>query len=139
MIEKKDGSGVAGRSLWNVFEDICDCGGRQSGTDGEAKARALLKKLGAEATGVECRSMSVPYLGWRAEQAKLYGSDGSSLLCHPLIRSTATSPSGVEAELVDHGRGTPVELYADAAEIYGRIVIVRHELMFWAGTIKRIL
>ena len=36
------------------------------------------------------------------------------------------------AEVVDLGRGTPEEFEAHAADIKGRIVLVRHELMFAA-------
>src|SRR3981081_47820 len=41
------------------------------------------------------------------------------------------------AEVVDLGRGTPEEFAAHWAEIAGRFVLVRHELMFAAGTIHR--
>jgi aminopeptidase YwaD len=41
------------------------------------------------------------------------------------------------AEVVDLGRGTPEEFAAQRAEIAGRFVLVRHELMFAAGTIHR--
>ncbi len=39
--------------------------------------------------------------------------------------------------MIDLGRGTPEEFEAHAADIKGRIVLVRHELMFAAGTIHR--
>ena len=39
--------------------------------------------------------------------------------------------------MIDLGRGTPEEFDAHAADIKGRIVLVRHELMFAAGTIHR--
>jgi len=39
--------------------------------------------------------------------------------------------------VVDLGRGTPDEFAEHAADIKGRIVLVRHELMFAAGTIHR--
>ena len=53
------------------------------------------------------------------------------------MRSIATPPDGLTAEVIDLGRGTPEEFEAHAAEIKGRIVLVRHELMFAAGTIHR--
>jgi Iap family predicted aminopeptidase len=53
------------------------------------------------------------------------------------VRSVATPPGGLTAEVVDLGRGTPEEFAAHAADIKGRIVLVRHELMFVAGTIHR--
>ena len=39
--------------------------------------------------------------------------------------------------MIDLGRGTPEEFESHAADIKGRIVLVRHELMFAAGTIHR--
>ena len=39
--------------------------------------------------------------------------------------------------MIDLGRGTPEEFAEHAGEIKGRIVLVRHELMFAAGTIHR--
>jgi aminopeptidase YwaD len=49
--------------LWNEFEAICDCGGRQSGTLSERKATELLTKLGQEASGVIPQVEDVPYGG----------------------------------------------------------------------------
>jgi len=63
--------------------------------------------------------------------------DGSRAACHPLVRSFATPSEGLTAEVVDLGRGTPEEFAAHWAEIAGRFVLVRHELMFAAGTIHR--
>jgi aminopeptidase YwaD len=54
-----------------------------------------------------------------------------------LLRSIGTPPGGLTAEVVDLGRGTPEEFEAHRADIAGRIVLVRHELMFSAGTIHR--
>ena len=119
------------------FEAICDCGGRLSGTASERRAVALLKRLGAAAAGVDARAESVSYGGWRATDAELTGPDGRRHPMHPLVRSAATPARGVEAEVLDLGRGTPEEFDAHAHEIPGRIVLVRHELMFAPGTIHR--
>ena len=53
------------------------------------------------------------------------------------MRTIATPPDGLTAEVIDLGRGTPEEFDSHAADIKGRIVLVRHELMFAAGTIHR--
>ena len=53
------------------------------------------------------------------------------------MRSIATPPGGLTAEVVDLGRGTPEEFAAHANDLKGRIALVRHELMFAAGTIHR--
>ena len=62
---------------------------------------------------------------------------GHPLDCHPLIRSAPTGPHGLDAEVIDLGRGTPEEFAAHRGEIAGRITLVRHELMFAPGTIHR--
>lgn len=119
------------------LDRICDCGGRLSGSESEKSATALLRRLGQEAAGVAGRVEPVPFLGWRCLAAELTDADGNAHGCHPLVRSVATSPGGVEAEILDLGRGTPEEFEAHRSEIAGRIVLVRHELMFSAGTIHR--
>ena len=83
------------------------------------------------------RSIPVPYGGWSAVKTELRLPDGSAAPCHPLVRTVATPPGGLSAEVIDLGRGTPGEFEAHASEIPGRIVLVRHELMFAAGTIHR--
>jgi aminopeptidase YwaD len=62
---------------------------------------------------------------------------GATAPCQPLVRSVATPAAGIAAEVIDLGRGTPEEFEAHRDEIRGRIVMVRHELMFAAGTIHR--
>jgi Zn-dependent M28 family amino/carboxypeptidase len=94
-------------------------------------------EMGEAATGVACQLLDVPYQGWKTTRCELRLADGTLVPCHPLVRSGATGPEGLAAEVVDLGRGTPEEFTAHAAEIPGRIVLVRHELMFAAGTIHR--
>jgi aminopeptidase YwaD len=123
--------------LWSDFNLICDFGGRLAGSDSEHSACHGLMEMGEAATGVECQVLDVPYQSWKAERCELRLSDGTLVPSHPLVRSGATAPEGLAAEVVDLGRGTPEEFAAHAAEIPGRIVLVRHELMFAAGTIHR--
>jgi aminopeptidase YwaD len=123
--------------LWRDFEALCDFGGRLSGSESERKALAFLRERGAEASRVPCRALPVPYQGWRARHARLDFADGSAAPCHPLVRSVATPSGGFTAEVVDLGRGTPEEFEAHREELAGRIALVRHELMFVAGTIHR--
>ena len=124
--------------LWRDFNDICDCGGRLSGTEGEKRAFALLReRVRAASPANSGRSIPVPYGGWRAKSATLKLADGSFAACHPLVRTIATDANGFTAEVIDIGRGTPDEFEAHKTEIKGRIVLVRHELMFAAGTIHR--
>ena len=126
---------AADRGLWRDFNDICDCGGRLAGTDSEKKAFALLRERVRAASPANAgRSIPVPYGGWRAKRATLRLGDGTAAACHPLVRTIATAREGLTAEVVDLGRGTPEEFQSHAADIKGRIVLVRHELMFAAGT-----
>lgn len=124
------------RALHENFDALCDLGGRLSGTESERRAMRLVAELGAEASGVTGVSIPVQYGGWSAESATLEVG-GHALPCHPLVRSVGTRRDGVVAEVVDLGRGTPDEFAAHAADLPGRIALVRHELMFAAGTIHR--
>ena len=129
---------AADEALWRDFNDICDCGGRLSGTESEKKAFALLReRVRAASPANSGRSIPVPYNGWRAKSATLELPGGTFAPCHPLVRTIATPKAGLTAEVIDLGRGTPEEFEAHEAEIAGRIVLVRHELMFAAGTIHR--
>jgi aminopeptidase YwaD len=123
--------------LWADFNRICDFGGRLAGSESEHSARHGLMEMGEAATGVACQLLDVSYQGWRAKRCELRLADGTLVPSHPLVRSGATGPEGLAVEVVDLGRGTPEEFAAHAAEIPGRIVLVRHELMFAAGTIHR--
>ena len=102
-------------ALWSDFNSICDCGGRLSGTKSEKLALALVKELATEATGVTPRSIPVPYGGWSAVKAELRLPDGSAALCHPLVRTVATSSGGLSAEVIDLGRA----LLGDLADMTG--------------------
>ena len=124
------------QALHEDFEALCDTGGRLAGTESERRAMRLVTEFGAVASGVPCVSLPVHYGGWCARNATLE-VEGRALACHPLLRSVGTPPGGLVAEVVDLGRGTPEEFAAHAADLQGRIALVRHELMFSAGTIHR--
>ncbi|MBQ2262842.1 MAG: M28 family peptidase [Loktanella sp.] len=123
--------------LWDDFVAICDCGGRQSGTLSEQKATDLLTKLGREASGVLPVIEDVPYGGWEAVYGSISLPNGETVDINPLLRTVATRTDGLTAEVIDLGRGTMEEFAAHHHEIAGRIVMVRHELMFNPGTIHR--
>ena len=128
---------AADRQLWPDFLAICDCGGRLAGTESERRAFALVESRAQAATGTNGRSIPVAYGGWATKKASLLLPGGVMAACHPLVRSVATPPGGLTAEVVDLGRGTPEEFEAHTGDIRGRIALVRHELMFVAGTIHR--
>jgi hypothetical protein len=128
---------AADRALPEEFAAICDFGGRLAGTESEHQAMEYVARRGALASGVPCTTVPVNYGGWRARKAELHLVDGTPVPCHALVRSMPTSVEGLTAEVIDLGRGTPEEFESHRKEIAGRIVLVRHELMFVAGTIHR--
>lgn len=128
---------AADPTMLEELRTICDFGGRLAGTESERQAMAYVAARGSLASGVPCTTLPVSYGGWRALKAELRLSDGTLASCHPLVRSMPTPPEGLTAEVIDLGRGTPEEFEAHRQEIPGRMVLVRHELMFVAGTIHR--
>src|SRR5581483_1069465 len=131
-------SRIAGdRALFRDFAALCAFGGRLAGTTSERLALDDVAVRGSEATGVQCQALPVAYSGWRGLRAELTLPDGTPADCHPLVRSVGTTQGGLSAEVIDLGRGTPEEFEAHRCDIAGRIVLVRHELMFVAGTIHR--
>lgn len=127
---------AASAPLWSDFIALCDCGGRQAGTDSEARAIALLRaRLDAIAPGA--RVERVPYAAWRLHEAALTLIDGTPLTCNPLLGSQSTPQQGLTLEICDVGRGTPGEFERNADRIRGRCVIVRHEYPFRRETIHR--
>jgi aminopeptidase YwaD len=128
---------AADRTTSEEFAAICDFGGRLAGTESERAAMTYVAARGGLASGVPCTAIPVSYGGWRGVKAELHLSDGTLAPCHPLVRSMPTEPRGLTAEVIDLGRGTPEEFEAHRKDIAGRIALVRHELMFAAGTIHR--
>lgn len=116
---------------------LCDFGGRQSGTPSEAAARDWLAKAGAEALDAPCRPHSMAYDGWRAVRSELHVDGRGTMPCHPLLRSEATPAGGIEAEVVDLGRGLKADFDAVGDDLQGRIAMVAHEVMFSTDTFHR--
>jgi aminopeptidase YwaD len=129
----------ASTSLLRDLGAICDAGGRFAGTESEAKAREYLKRRLAEIGGRAPFAHEVDYLGWTRGPAKLERLDGTpkSFECASLVRSPKTGAAGLTAELLDLGRGAEADFDAHAADIAGKIVMVRHEYMFSPETIHR--
>jgi hypothetical protein len=72
-------------------------------------AAQLRERVRAAAPANAGRSIPVRYGGWRARRARLTLGDGTVVPCHPLVRTIATAPGGLGAEVIDLGRGTPEE------------------------------
>ena len=126
-------------ALMRDFHAICDFGGRFAGTDSEAAACDWLAARLAQVSGAAPRRVPVSYLGWTRSEAGLERLDGpgGAYDCISLVRSPATPAGGLEADLIDIGRGTEADFDAAGAAIDGNIVLVRHEYMFAAGTVHR--
>ena len=79
------------------------------------------------------------YRGWSRGEAVLERLDGSggTYECISLVRSPPTSADGLEADLIDVGRGTEADFDAAGTAVDGNVVLVRHEYMFAAGTVHR--
>jgi Iap family predicted aminopeptidase len=121
------------------FEAICETGGRFAGTDSERTAVALLKRRLAAAAGSPVTVVPLAHDGWRrtAQRLEVLDPPRGDLPCHALVWSPSTPPGGLVAEVVDLGRGTPDDIDRRRDELRGRIALVRHEYMFWPGTVHR--
>lgn len=126
-------------ALGSDFKTLCSYGGRFAGSESEAKARDFLKARLAQATGQHVNIHRVPYNAWSREswELKLLTPNSLTLDSHPLVRSPSTPPGGIEAEVVDLGRGTQEDFEAHQQEIPGCFVLVRHEYMFSTTHIHR--
>jgi len=130
---------AASQILWSDLSKLCSFGGRFAGTESERKARAFLKKRLAWVTQGAINVHEVDYSGWSRETCRLTRMTPGplALQVHSLVRSASTPPGGIEAEVIDLGRGTLGDFEANKAEIFGRFVLVRHEYMFTTGHIHR--
>ena len=126
-------------ALMSNFHAICDFGGRFAGSDGEAAACDWLEARLEQVSGVAPVRWSVDYAGWSRRDAVLERLDGPGGThdCVSLVQSPPTSIAGLEADLIDLGRGTEADFDAAGGAIAGNIVLVRHEYMFAAGTVHR--
>ncbi len=118
---------------------LCSFGGRFAGSTSELQAREFLKQRLAAITHSPITIHQVPYNGWARESwnLKLLTPKSRTLHSHPLVRSPSTPPNGIEAEVIDLGRGTLEDFDAHRQEIPGRFVLVRHEYMFSTTHIHR--
>ena len=126
-------------ALMNDFRALCEFGGRFAGTGSEAAACDWLAARLEQLSGAAPHRATVDYLGWSRGEAVLERVDGrgGAYDCISLVRSPATPEDGVEANLVDVGRGTESDFDTAGGAVDGNIVLVRHEYMFAAGTVHR--
>jgi len=131
---------AADAELWSDFATLCALGGRVAGSESERRSVGWLRDHLGAMPGAAIRDHRFPYRGWTAESCRLERLDPEGpvpLVANPLIRSVATAPLGLEAEVFDIGRGTLEGFDTHAREIKGRCVLVRHEYMFADGHLHR--
>jgi len=118
---------------------LCSFGGRFAGSESEARARDFLKQRLSEITPDAVGIHQIPYSGWSREawDLKLLTPNSLALHAHTLVRSPSTPVNGIEAEVVDLGRGTLADFEAHKEEIPDRFVLVGHEYMFSTTHIHR--
>lgn len=124
--------------LMGDLSALCDFGGRLAGTPGEQQALDWAsRRLGSIRCG-RVRSDAVRYAGWRSGSARLtVPATGATLACKALLGSQSTPAGGLEAEVVDLGRGTREDFDREGRALAGRIALVRHEYPFAIETIHR--
>ncbi len=121
------------------LDALCACGGRLWSSPSEHRARDFLRKRLAEIPGVRLSEHRFTYDGWERLRSALTLLDGDPRprACHSLLWSPDTPQGGLEAEIVDIGRGTLADFESTEARLRGRIALVRHEYPFAAGTVHR--
>jgi aminopeptidase YwaD len=122
------------------FNALTEMGGRLVGSASEAAARDWLEFRLWRIPGARLAKHTFPFLSWGSagSSIELVGRGGGEKLpCHALYWAADTPPGGIEAELVDAGRGTDDEFRALAHQIRGNIVVVRHEYPFSSRSIHR--
>ena len=128
------------RDLTADIDAICDCGGRFAGTPSELQAREWARGRLGEAAGQAVGSHAFAFQGWERGPSvvELLGPASSSILpSTSLVLSPATPPGGIDAEIVDLGRGTAEDFAALRALIPGRAALVRHEFPFSTTHVHR--
>src|SRR5690606_29923133 len=106
------------------------------GSPSEATACVLLRQRLREIAGLVHGEHRFNYHAWSSRETELFVG-GLETRAHALYWSGETSPEGLEAEVVDLGRGTETEFHAKANRLHGAIALVRHEYPFCDDTIHR--
>ena len=121
------------------FDRLTACGGRLVGSESEAAARRLLQERVNAVAGARIGGHVFDYEAWANQTCSLDMLEPRrrDLRCHPLVRSGDTPATGIEAEVIDVGRGTQAEFDVAGDAIQGRIALVRHEYPFAVGSIHR--
>jgi aminopeptidase YwaD len=119
------------------FNDICDCGGRFAGTEGERRARELLHKRLTEITASPSRSVAFEHQGWRRKSSRLRVLGEPSIELDSTALVLSPGAENLVLDLVDLGRGALEDFEARWDELRGRAVLVRHEFPFSVSHVHR--
>src|SRR5205085_514558 len=99
-------------TLFADLAAIVDCGGRFGGSESELRAKRWLIERMRKIPSVVIREHIFQFEGWRRHNAKLRilsTPQQQQLACHSLVYSPDTPDQGIEAEVIDVGRGTPAD------------------------------
>jgi hypothetical protein len=118
---------------------LADCGGRLAGSNSELLSRQWLVERLGKITSIVVHEQEFQYQGWRRQiaQLRLLTAPQRELSCHSLLLSPDTPIEGLEAEVVDVGRGTMADFDSVKAVLNGRIALVQHEYPFSMTSIHR--
>lgn len=118
-----------------IFDALTATGGRLVGSRSEAEACALLRDQMRRVYRARHDEHVFEYSAWESSECSLQIVGGPALRCHPLIWSAQAD--GLEAEIVDLGRGTEGDFREAGSRLAGRIALVEHEYPFSSQTIHR--
>jgi Zn-dependent M28 family amino/carboxypeptidase len=114
------GNGKSYETLW----ELCHLGTRFPGTPGESPAREFVVSE-LKGRGFAVAEEPFEHLGWKRGPTVVEVLDPlrQEFDAFALAGCPATPDSGIEAELVDVGDGSPVEFEALRSEIEGKVVL----------------
>jgi aminopeptidase YwaD len=133
---------AASPRLLEDFNALTATGGRLVGSRSEAAAREWLQTRLLKIRDTRFVAHPFDYRGWECAGASLEllaPGAPKRLACHPLFWSPETPAQGLEANLVDIGRGSEADFNSFAHIVPSRIVVVRHEYPFSRQTVHRSL
>jgi aminopeptidase YwaD len=122
------------------FNSLTATGGRLVGSASEAAARDWLQGRLQRIPDARLGDQRFHYSSWASRSSTLElvaQGEPQQLACHPLYWSANTAADGLEASVIDVGRGTEGDFRSSAKAISGKIVVVRHEYPFAQQTVHR--
>ena len=120
------------------FRALTACGGRLVGSESERAAARLLEARLEEIPGVAVSAHEFAYPRWTNRSyafSRIAPGPAWDFRCHPLVGSAGTL--GIEAGVVDLGRGAEDDFARAGDRVRGNFALVRHEYPFSRDTIHR--